>query len=172
MNILIRTETEQDVSIITGIHDLAFEGESEGILVEKLRRKTEFVPELSIVAEVDGKVVGHILYYPIAIDSKEETYQSLALGPMGVLPDYQNAGVGIRLVKEGLGKAESLGYKSVIVLGHAGYYPRFGFRPASTWRIKPPFDAPDEAFMAIELVEGEPMNKQGVVKYPLEYLDA
>ena len=93
-------------------------------------------------------------------------FASLALAPMAVLPEYQNKGVGSQLVRTGLMQAGSMDHKSVIVLGHPEYYPRFGFAPASRWQIKPPFDVPDEAFMALELKEGALKDVCGVVEYP------
>jgi predicted N-acetyltransferase YhbS len=88
---------------------------------------------------------------------------------MSVLPEFQNKGIGGKLIKEGLKVAEQLGFTSVIVLGHPEYYPKFGFEKASTWSIKPPFDAPDDAFMAIELVENALIDASGMLEYPQEY---
>jgi len=116
-------------------------------------------------------VVGHILYYPTKIESDSEEYQTLSLAPVGVIAELQRTGVGIRLVNAGIERAKDMGYGSVIVLGHPEYYPRFGFQPASKWGIKPPFDAPDNAFLALELIEGDLENKSGVVRYPKEFDD-
>ena len=91
--------------------------------------------------------MGHILLSKIKISEAE----SLALAPVSVLPEYQNIGVGGLLITEALKDAKELGYNSVVVLGHPEYYPKFGFKKASLWGIKAPFDVPDEAFMAIEL---------------------
>ena len=127
------------------------------------------MPELSIVAEKDSMIIGHILFFPIQIKSEEQSYKSISLAPMAVLPEYQNQGIGSRLVRYGLEKSGEKGYQSVIVLGHPKYYPRFGFEKASKWGIRPPFDAPDEAFMVRELVEGGLKGISGVVEYPDEY---
>ncbi|WP_445474894.1 GNAT family N-acetyltransferase [Methanococcoides methylutens] len=167
---LIRKEEDTDYSAITKVNDQAFGQENEGRLVVNLRMHSDFVPELSLVAEVDGKVVGHILFFPIKIVDDGKEFDSLSLAPMAVLPKFQKQGIGSALVKEGLTMAENLGYSSVIVLGHAEYYPRFGFRPASQWDIRAPFeDVPDEAFMAIELVDGALDDVSGVVEYPEEF---
>lgn len=167
---LIRKEEDTDYLAITEVNDHAFGQENEGRLVVNLRMHSDFVPELSLVAEVDGRVVGHILFFPIRIVDDGKEYDSLSLAPMAVLPEFQKQGIGSALVKEGLSAAENLGYRSVIVLGHPEYYPRFGFKPASQWNIRPPFeDVPEEAFMAIELVEGALDNVRGVVEYPEEF---
>lgn len=127
------------------------------------------MPELSIVAEIDGMIIGHILFFPIHIKAKDKSHKSISLAPMAVLPEYQNQGVGSELVKYGLEKCREKGFKSVIVLGHPEYYPRFGFEKASKLGINPPFDAQDEAFMVMELAEGGLKGISGVVEYPDEF---
>jgi len=168
----IRPETEEDLTKITEVNDLAFGQKNEGILVERLRKTDSFISELSLVAELEGKIVGHILFYPVTIRSADSEFLSLSLGPMAVIPELQRLGIGSQLVSEGLQAAKRLGHRSVIVLGHPEYYPRFGFKPASRWNIKAPFDAPDEAFMTLELVAGELKDKGGTVEYPEEFTDA
>jgi putative acetyltransferase len=168
----IRPETEEDFAKITEVNELAFGQKNEGILIERLRRTDRFIPELSLVAELEGKIVGHILFYPVTIRSANSEFSSLSLGPMAVIPKLQRQGIGSRLVTEGLKSAARLGYRSVIVLGHPEYYPKFRFKPASRWNIKAPFDAPDEAFMALELVKNELAGKSGVVEYPDEFMEA
>jgi len=169
MTITLRPETSKDYKDITRINDLAFGQKNEGILIEHLRKNRAFLPELSIVAEEDGMIIGHILFFPIQIKSGDNSYKSISLAPMAVLPEYQNQGIGSKLVRYGLEKCREKGYHSVIVLGHPEYYPRFGFKKASKWGIRLPFEAPDEAFMAIELVEGGLKGISGVVEYPDEY---
>jgi len=169
LDITLRYENSRDYKNITRINDLAFGQKNEGILIEHLRKNRDFLPELSIVAEKDGIIIGHILFFPIQIKSKDNSYKSVSLAPMAVLPEYQNQGIGGRLIRYGLEKCRGKGYQSVIVLGHPEYYPRFGFEKASKWDIRPPFEAPDEAFMAIELIEGGLKGISGVVEYPDEY---
>ena len=169
MTITLRPETSKDYQEITRVNDLAFGQKNEGIIIESLRKNKNFVPELSIVAEKDGMIIGHILFFPIQIKSKDSSYKSVSLAPMAVLPEYQNQGIGGKLVRYGLEKCREKGYQSVIVLGHPEYYPRFGFEKASKWGIRPPFEAPDETFMAMELVEGGLKGVSGVVEYPEEY---
>ena len=89
----------------------------------------------------------------------------LGLAPMAVAPEYQQQGIGSALVRSGLEHCRAAGYKAVIVLGHPRYYPRFGFVPASHFNIRSQYDAPDEAFMALELEPGALGEIGGVVKY-------
>jgi len=172
MKLCVRPETPDDYVIITEINDAAFGGETEGRLVEKLRATKEFVETLSLVAELDGSPVGHILFYPVTINSGETTCPTLALAPMSVLPEYQKKKIGSILVIAGLKKAQEMGYRSVIVLGHPEFYRKFAFKAASHWGITPPFEAPDSAFMALEIVLGELEGKGGVVEYPPAFDEA
>ncbi|UCE20801.1 MAG: N-acetyltransferase [Candidatus Aminicenantes bacterium] len=168
----IREETENDYPKTRGVNDLAFGQGDEGRLIEKLRQTEKFIPELSLVAELNDEIIGHILFYPVPIRSATSTFYSLSLAPMAVTPMYQRIGIGSRLVKEGLDVAKKLGHKSVIVVGHPEYYPRFGFKPASQWKIKVSFDVPDEAFLALELVNGELEGKSGTLEFPEEFNEA
>ncbi len=161
----IRPETPSDYQHIFEINAQAFQQEAESLLIEKLRKSEYFIPELSIVAEKGGELIGHILFSKIRIEGEVRT-PSIALAPMAVLPEFQNQGIGSLLIREGLEKVKEMGFKSVIVLGHKDYYPRFGFKKASNWGIQSPFEVPDEVFMAIELEEGALANAAGVVVYP------
>lgn len=172
MKLCIRPEKPDDYVIITKINDAAFGGKAEGRLVEKLRATNEFVRALSLVAELDGTPVGHILFYPVRINSGATTCPSLALAPMSVLPEYQKKKIGSTLVIAGLKRAQEMGYRSVIVLGHPGFYRKFAFKSASDWGIIPPFKVADSAFMALEIVLGELEGKAGVVEYPPAFTDA
>jgi predicted N-acetyltransferase YhbS len=143
----------------------------KALMVEKLRQNDLFIPQLSLVAEADGDIAGHILFYPVYIFSTRSRYQCLSLAPMSVVPGYQRRGIGSQLVRTGLKAAGELGFESVIVLGHPEYYPRFGFKPASRWHIKVPFEVPDEAFMALELTDNALANISGAVRYPEEFAE-
>jgi putative acetyltransferase len=166
LDIEIRPETRDDYAAITKLNDLAFEQKTEGKLVEKLRETKEFIPALSLVAQIEGEIVGHILFYPIKIDTVESSVNTLALAPISVRPEYQRMGIGGKLVRAGIESARDLGHKSVIVIGHPEYYPRFGFKPASGWGIITPFAVPDDAFLALELEVDALKNAKGTVKYP------
>lgn len=171
MERLIRRETQADYEAIKLINDLAFRQEQEGRLISALRLNERFKGELSLVCLQNGIAVGHILFFPLFIISGDRRVETLSLGPMSVLPDYQNQGIGGALVKQGLADSGKLGFRSVVVLGHPGYYPRFGFKKASEWGIRAPFDVPDEAMMAMELEKGSLTYARGVIEYLKEYYD-
>jgi putative acetyltransferase len=170
MKIDIRPETRADYAPVRAVYAAAFGREDEARLVERLRRRPGFVPELSLTARHYDRVVGHILFTPVEIVGAGARVPSLALAPVAVLPAFQRKGVGGKLVKVGLSKAKKLGFTSVVVLGHPYFYPRFGFAPADKWHLAAPFAAPDEAFMAQELAPGAltPV-VGGTVRYPGEF---
>jgi predicted N-acetyltransferase YhbS len=172
IKVTVEVETEGDYEQIAGLHTLAFNGDAEARLVGKLRRTPKYVPELSLVAKYGNDVIGHILFYPIKINTHRKKRISLALAPLSVTPSFQNRKVGSRLIKEGLERARKLGFKSVIVVGHPEYYPRFGFERASKYGISAPFDVPDNALFAIELKKDGLKNCSGTIEYPDEYSEA
>ena len=157
----IRKEEERDFEEIKKINDISFGGEFESRLVTNLRGGKNFI--LSLVAEKDEEIIGHIMYSRIKI----EEVDSLALAPMCVIPEYQNMGIGSKLIEKSLEILKNMGEKSVVVLGHDKYYPKFGFETASKYGIKCPYDVPDEAFMALE-IEKKSL-KSGMVEYGEEF---
>jgi putative acetyltransferase len=169
---IIRKETPADYLQIRNINDEAFGQTAESRLVDALRNDPSFIDNLSLVAEIEYRIIGHILFFPVLISSPDVSFETLSLAPMSVLPGMQRKGVGSKLVTEGLSRAKAMGYQSATVLGHPGYYPRFGFIPASRWKIKAPFEAPDEAFMALELKPHSLPLKGGVIHYPEAYFEA
>lgn len=176
MNIKIRQEKESDYKKTEAVVEKSFENaehtdHKEHFLVSKLRKSNVFIPELSLVVEVDEKIIGHIMFTKLQIYNGKNKYDSLALAPLSILPEYQNKGIGSSLIREGLRIAKKAGFKSVIVLGHNKYYPRFGFKPASNFEIKAPFDVPDTAFMALELSYRGLDGVTGTVIYSKEFLE-
>ena len=167
--IFIRKESIIDFEAIKEVNDLAFGQNQESDLINKLRKKAEFSDELSLVAIQGDKIVGHILFFKVSIFFEKGIHATLSLGPMSVLPEHQQKGIGGKLIRAGLKRAKELGFKSVIVLGHPEYYPRFGFRKASEWSIKDPFGAPEEAMMASELERGSLDLGGGIIEYPEEF---
>ncbi len=169
--ITVSKEKKSDHAQVFHVHLQAFGRPNEGRLVDALRANAEvFIPELSIVARDDGRVVGHILFTRINIRHEAGTvHESLALAPVAVIPVYQGIGIGGRLINEGLAVAKRLGFRSVIVLGHENYYPKYGFKPADKWNIKCPFEVPSNAFMALELEDGSLGHVSGTVVYPKEF---
>ncbi|MCW9132607.1 N-acetyltransferase [Bacillus paramycoides] len=141
-----------------------FSDKTEHELVSRIRKCDAFIPELSIVA-VDKEIVGHIMLSKITIEQDGTSVESLALAPVSVAPSHQKKGIGRKLIIAALEKAKELGYESVIVLGHQDYYPKFGFKKASDWNIKAPFEVPDEVFMVMELREDALEGVEGVVQY-------
>ena len=166
ISIELREEIRSDFGEISALLKNAFDGLEEANLVDRIRSSNYYIPELSIVALHKKKIVGHILFSKIEIQNSESSLSSLALAPVSVLKKFQGQGIGSELIMKGLEKAPQLGYKSVILLGHADYYPRFGFEPTTIWEIKPPFDVPTENFMGIELVPKGLNLAHGIVKYP------
>lgn len=169
--IFVRSEKPEDYQKIYEINKVAFGGEVEAQLVNNLRKTKGFIPELSLVAEKDGKVVGHILFSVIHIKTDSNKIPVLALAPMAVLPDYQKQGIGSLLIKEGLKECKELGHKVVVLVGHPDYYPRFGFVKASEKGLKLPFDAPDEAFMVYEIIPNSLVGVTGTIEYPPEFAE-
>lgn len=165
--ILIRAETIKDQGDIRRVNELAFARPNEADLVDALREKA--APIVSLVATLDQKVVGHILFSPVTIESEESAFTAMGLAPMAVLQEYQNQGIGSQLVRAGLKECERLGEDIVVVLGHPNYYPRFGFRPASLKGLRSEYDVPDEVFMVTELRPDALAGRQGLVKYHPEF---
>ena len=155
----IRFEQPGDIEKIREVNLQAFETETEANLVEALRNAD--VELISLVAEENGEVIGHILFSPVILGD----LKIMGLAPMAVLPDRQNKGVGTKLVNAGLQNCEKAGYEAVVVLGHAGYYPRFSFVPSVNFGIKSEYDVPPEVFMVKELRQGALKGAAGTVKY-------
>ncbi|MCP4251000.1 MAG: N-acetyltransferase [bacterium] len=167
----IRPEQPGDYAAIAKICRLAFGGEGESRLVAALRASDEFDPNLSLVAVRDRAVIGHILFSPIRIESDQGHTPALALAPMAVLPVHQRQSIGTQLVHRGLEACRRLRHAIVVVVGHAEYYPRFGFTPAAPYNIQAPFPVPDEAFMVLALTPVALDGVNGVVRYPKAFDD-
>lgn len=173
--ITIRKEEEKDYEQVFQLTEEAFRDmehsdHHEQFLVENLRKSDAFIPELSLVAEDEnGRIAGHILFTKIKIVNGSESFESLALAPVSVKPEFQNQGLGGKLITEGHRIARELGYQSVILIGHEKYYPRFGYEKTSNFGVSFPFEIPEENGMAIELVKDGLKNKKGMVKYPKEF---
>ncbi|MBA6157378.1 N-acetyltransferase [Tenacibaculum sp. S7007] len=174
MKLTIRKENPEDFKTVFNLIEKAFENEQmsdhkEQFLVERLRKSNAFVPELSIVAETENKIVGHILLTKLKIKNESNEFDSLALAPVSVLPEFQGKGIGGKLIVEAHKKAKELGHKSIILLGHENYYPRFGYEQADRYGIELPFEVPKENCMVIELIENGLKGVNGMVEYPKEF---
>ncbi len=164
MEIELRDEKPNDLAAIHALNELAFGQEQEANIVDALRQNG--AARLSLVATVGGQVVGHIMYSPITVAGK---FEGAALGPMAVLPEYQGKGVGSKLVRAGNQRLKSEGCPYIIVLGHAEYYPRFGFKPASTFGVTCEWDVPDNVFMLLALDEAKVRGMSGKSQYRPEF---
>lgn len=164
--VTLRGETPADYEPIAAVNRRAFGRDEEGLLIEKIRGTDGFAPLLSLVAAIDGDVVGHILFSPIQIVTESGDVPALALAPMAVLPEYQKRGIGSQLVRAGLDVCRQAGHAIVVVLGHPDFYPRFGFQQASQFGVRSPFDVPDDVFMVQGLSPGALDAVRGVVRYP------
>ena len=167
MTIDVRTETPEDHKSVWHVNELAFGQCNEADLVDALRANAR--PYISLVAVVDEQVVGHIFFSPVSVESGSSAFTAMGLAPMAVLPEYQNKGIGSQLVREGLKACQRLGHDIVVVLGHANYYPRFGFAPASLKGLRSEYDVPDDVFMVTELVPCALEGRRGLVKYHAEF---
>ena len=158
----IRSEVASDVAAIHAVHVAAFPTDAEARLVDALREAGRL--SVSLVAEEDGLVIGHITFSPVTTG---DTPGGLGLAPVAVHPDAQRRGVGGMLILDGLKAAARTGAAFVVVLGHAAYYPRFGFRRADELGLSNEYGAGAE-FMAMELVPGS-LAAGGLVQYAPEF---
>jgi putative acetyltransferase len=159
----IRAEQPGDIAAIREVNRLAFGQVLEDQIVDTLR--TNNAVTLSLVAIVDAQVVGHILYSPLQIGD----LTGAGLGPMAVVPSHQRRGIGSRLVTAGNQQLKDSGCPCIVVLGHADYYPRFGFVPASTRGIRCEWEVPDEVFMLLVLDETKMRGASGLAQYRPEF---
>ena len=166
---VVRPETPEDYAATRAINQLAFQSDLEADLVERLRR--DCIVVASLVAEEDGRVVGHILFSQLAVQTADGQIPAAALGPMAVHPEYQGRGIGGDLIRAGLVACKSAGKAAVIVLGHPEYYPRFGFSAELARRISSPYSEHGPAWMAIELMPGVLSGVTGSVTYPEAWSD-
>ncbi|ODG97633.1 GCN5 family acetyltransferase [Nostoc sp. KVJ20] len=160
----IRCETLTDYPAIAEVNTLAFGQENEAKLVEKIRRSDRYIPELSLVAEFENVVVGHILFSYIDLVSKE-TLQVLGLAPLAIHPQFQRQGIGSALIKAGLEIAEAKKEAVVIVLGHPQFYTRFGFKTSVVYGIESPFPIPEQ-FLMVKALQNYQESYKGKVVYP------
>lgn len=160
--LIIREEQSGDAAAIRELVIAAFGGSDEANLVDALRDSGD--PVISVVAAQNDVLVGHVMLSVVVADQSPDL-KLAGLAPMATHPDYQRSGIGSRVAPYALSLAKDQGFQAVIVLGHAEYYPRFGFRPASDFGIRSEYDVPDEVFMALELVPGALDAVSGIVRY-------
>lgn len=169
----IRPERAGDAPEIRALNAAAFGRDEEGALVDRLREAGKLL--VSLVAEEEGVVVGHIAFSRVTSRDAHGDGSGFppgaGLAPMAVLPAFQRSGVGSRLVREGIEACREAGVGYIVVLGHPDYYPRFGFVPAGLFGIGCKWPVPDEAFLVRELVTGALDAVRGTVDYEPEFDD-
>jgi putative acetyltransferase len=168
--ITFRQEEPGDRLAIRHVNERGFGGREEADLVDALRQANAIV--LSMVALDDKDIVSHILFTEVVITQADSQFTALGLGPMAVLPSLQRKGIGTQLLKIALDKCRRLDYDFVVVLGHPEFYSKFGFSPAKPYGFSCEFDAPDEAFMVLELQENTLAGRSGIVHYRDEFQNA
>jgi len=158
----IRTAHSKDAAGIRAVNVSAFGTTAEADLVDTLCERA--APIISLVADDEGAIVGHILFTPVTLDTDHEL-KVMGLAPMAVATSRQRQGIGAALVQAGLDECWQLGAAAVAVLGHAEYYPRFGFAPASNFGLMSQYDVPDDVFMIVEGRRGALAGKHGLLRY-------
>jgi len=162
----IRPERPEDHAAVAALHERAFGQPAEARLVEALRAAG--AATVSLVAEREGRVVGHVLFSPVTVRDGAREWGAIGLGPVAALPEQQRSGIGSALVRAGLARCRALRHGVVLVLGHATYYPRFGFRPAAEVGLRWE-QGHDESFFVVELEPGALAGRRGVVRYRPEF---
>ena len=165
---LIRTEEQGDWAAVHELNKSAFETPTEANLVDALREQAQ--PHVSLVAEANGVIVGHIMFSPVSLPG-HLGLRIMGLAPMAVAPEHQRKGIGSALVRAGLEECKQLGFGAVVVLGHPAYYPRFGFSSSARFGIGCEYDVPEEVFMVAELEAGFLDGASGKVKYHAAFSD-
>jgi putative acetyltransferase len=155
----IRPERDGDAPGIRRVLVAAFDTTAEADLVDAIRASG--APQIALVAELDGQILGQILFSEAAIGAATIA----ALAPMSVLPEHQRTGIGGALVRAGIEACRAAGYPGIVVLGHADYYPRFGFSAARAFGIECPYEVDDPHWMALELQPNALHEIRGRVEY-------
>lgn len=166
---IVRREAGEDIPAVHQLNEAAFGSPDEAGLVDVLRQQTQ--PLISLVAEERGEILGHILFTPVSLSGHPEL-KLMGLAPMAVIPGRQRQGIGSALVRAGLEQCRALGAGAIVVLGHPKYYPRFGFVPSTRFGIRCEFDAPEEAFMVLELLSEYLHGKTGTIHYHAAFRNA
>ena len=158
----VRDEQPADHGLVHALNQGAFARAAEAELVDVLRVQAQ--PLVSLVAESAGTIIGHILFSPVTSDA-DAGARLMGLAPMAVVQARRRQGVGSALVRAGLARCHGIGAGAVVVLGHPLYYPRFGFVPATHFRLSSEYAAPADAFMALELEPGYLQGRAALVRF-------
>lgn len=157
--------------VIRAYAAVGYSDHREQLMIERLRETKAYSPELSLLAEIAGEGVGHILLIKAHVCHGGSAVTTLALAPLSVVPEFQSCGVGKALVRAAHKRAIDLGFDSIILVGIPGYYRQFGYQPLSDYPITLPFDAPDENCMILPLTPRALDGVTGVVRYPDGWLN-
>jgi putative acetyltransferase len=167
--VVIRPERDADHPVIAEVVRAAFVGHPDDVasFVERIRASEQFIPELALVAEDFSGVIAHVMLSWVGVEGGSRP-RILNLTPMSVRPDRQGVGVGGRLIRDALGRAEAAGEPAVMVQGHPAYYPRFGFERVSALGFIAPHPMLDEAFM-VKRLPGYSPDLAGRIVYPAAF---
>lgn len=160
---VIRPEVPADYEAVSRVVAAAFGRQNEARLVERLRETPNYVPDLSLVAEENGAIAGHVMFTYVTLDDNERGI--LCLAPLSVTPERQKDGIGGALIREGAARADALGEPLIVLVGHPAYYPRFGFEPARPLGLEPPAGRLEAVFMALRLSQYN-ADVRGLVSWP------
>ncbi len=163
----MRFEAHTDARSSRRVTSETFGRLAEATLVDSLRQHGQIA--ISLVAEIEKEAIGHVVLSPVTLMPMLPGLRMLGLGPVAVLPRCQRNGVGSLLMKQAIEQARAEGWHALVVLGHPAYYARFGFVPANRFELRCEFDAPEEAFMALELQPGVLKGWGGTVRYQPEF---
>lgn len=165
--VAVRAEEAHDQRAIRRVIVAAFKGQLEADLVDTLRRHGKIAA--SLVATMGHSIVGHVLLTDVALHGPGLLPHGAGLAPLAVRPAVQRRGIGSQLIHAAIAHARTAGYGFMVLLGDPAYYRRFGFRTAATLGLSCEFEAPEEAFMALELAPGALAGASGLVRYEPEF---
>ena len=169
--VTIRHEASDDISAVHALNERAFGQPLEATIVDKIRSSGGI--GISLVAEEQGRVVGHILFSSAGIEGPQGIVRGMGLAPMAVLPDLQRQGIGTQLVKKGIEILREMHCPFNIVLGHPDHYPRFGFERASRYGIRCIWKGvPDDVFLVLWLDRAKAETVRGIARYRDEFNEA
>jgi putative acetyltransferase len=171
VTVTIRPETPEDYDAVRQVNLAAFDTATEADLADAMRQASEYVPELSLVAEIESHIVGHALFSEVTVEQEHGDLKALSLGPIAVLPDHQSQGIGSALIEAGHTRGREMGYPFVVLIGHPWYYPRFGYVPARQYGLETIWDVSDPVFMVCELEAGSLERAAGRIRYPQPFVD-
>jgi putative acetyltransferase len=166
VNTTIRPERPDEYDAVRAVNLSAFDNPTEADLVDAMRATPQHLPELSLVAEVDGQIVGHAYFCEVVVEREDGEITALSLGPIAVRPAWQRKGIGGALIREGQERGRERGYPFIVLNGHPWYYPRFGFVPARQYGLETIWPVSDPVFMVCELQPGALEKAAGQLRYP------